>query len=100
MSYVFYGSPLKPEEKGLRCFFCPNQQKLLVGIDRFCLAAKGGMLMILYVKLSETNQGGFGQQVILLREEATTKRIQFREEKRLNTEKQIQSLSFITKHWS
>lgn len=55
--------------------------------------------MILYVKLSRTNQGGLGQSVFLLREEKATKSIQFREEKRQNTEKQIHS-SFITKPWS
>jgi len=42
----------------------------------------------------------WGQPVILLREEAATESLQFREEKRLNTEKQIQSLSFVTKPWS
>lgn len=97
VSYVLSDSPPKTEEKGLR-HFCPNKWRLLVVIDRFCLTAKGETLMILYVKLSRTNQGGLGQSVFLLREEKATKSIQFREEKRQNTEKQIHS-SFI-KPWS
>lgn len=54
-------------------------------MDSFCLTAKGEMIMILYVKLSGTNQGGLGQPVILLREENATKSIRFREEKRQYT---------------
>lgn len=47
MSCVCCDSLQKNEEKGLRCFF---QQKLLLVGDRFCLTAKGEMIMILYVK--------------------------------------------------
>lgn len=57
------------------------------------------MLMILYVKLSGKNPEGLGQTVIL-REEKATKNIQFRGKKGQNTEKQIHSLSIMTKPWS
>lgn len=56
--------------------------------------------MILCVKFSGKNPECLGQPVILLREEKATKNIQFRGNKRQNTEKQIHSLSVVTEPWS
>lgn len=57
------------------------------------------MMMILYVKWSGKNQGGLSEIAILLQKKGQPK-VSNLGKQWLNTEKQIQSLSFIRKPWS